>query len=502
MSGFPARQTWHLNRGVIVDFMARDSELAGRRLTRRVELVLAALALSSLLMLLVGARPAAANSFKWSVILTGQGSDDAVACPATNDCVVGGGFSSAWETTFNPFSPGSPAHHVLPSSNSGAAPLACPSTTQCTAIVDNNYEDTFNPASPGTPTEAQIDNAPLISSDAWGVQDLSCPSQTQCTGVDSQSSEVTFNPQSPPASQNPQVIDTNTASNSNYEYYVSCPSVSQCTAIDGANTAITFNPGASPWTSRPTIISTHAFASTFNIGGVDCPSTTQCTDVYTYPGSGTNSYEVTFNPQSPGNPTPVALSMYANSGGATGSFVKCPSTTQCTVSGADNTASGNPYEVTFNPQAPGTPSGESVPEDGALSCPSVSECVMTDGYGRVILGTPSTGGGGGGGTPSAGQTKVVGKAASVHLGCPGSGTGQCHFTLRLSAKAGHKLVKVGSASASLSSGKSTTVTVHLNAKGKNLLKHHSPLKVKLTVSAARGSGSPKVILTKNLKFKK
>jgi PASTA domain len=303
-------------------------------------------------------------------------------------------------------------------------------------VDDNDSEVTFNPASPGTPSEVQIDNAPLIGSNSWGVQDIACPSATQCTGVDSQSSEVTFNPQSPPGTQNPQTIDTNTASNSNYEYLVSCPSLTQCTAIDGINTEITFDPGTSPWTSKPTIITTHAFANSFNIGGLACPSTTQCTDVYTYPGGGTNSYEVTFNPTNPGNPSPVALNFYATPSYAFGSIVSCPSVTQCTVSGGDS--NGNTTdEVTFNPQAPGTPNEKLTPESGVISCPSVNECVMIDAYGDVVLGTPSSGG-------SSGSTKcVVPKVKGKTLAAAKTAIVKAHCTVGKIKKASSEHVKKG-----------------------------------------------------------
>lgn len=136
---------------------------------------------------------------------------------------MGGGLSNSWEIAFNPFSPGAPVRHSLPGS-SGIEAIACPSTSQCTGIDDNDSEVTFNPASPGSPTEVQIDNAPLISSNGWGVQDISWPSETQCTGVDSQSSEVTFNPQAP-GGLTPKVTPQSGA--------ISCPSVNECVLVDG-----------------------------------------------------------------------------------------------------------------------------------------------------------------------------------------------------------------------------------------------------------------------------
>ena len=356
-----------------------------RAMSRAGAIRVAALIVAALAMPAFAPAAAHADSFQWPVILQHQGSLNAVACSAADECVVSGGDSTAWEIAFNPASPGAPARHNVPGNN-GLGPIACPSATQCTGITDNESEVTFNPASPGSPAEVSVDDAPFVSGDAWGVLALSCPSTTQCTATDSNGQEVTFNPQSPGTPTTAAIAGSGV-----YLNYLSCPSTTQCTAFDRTGAETTFNPGA-PGSTSPKIISTHTLQSTFNVGGIACPSASQCTVAYTYPGGGTHSYESTFNPSSP-NPTVVGLPLYVSSGNGLANLISCPSATQCTVSGADAN-SGNPEEATFNPQAPGHPAAMAMTDgDGSISCPSVNECVIVNLYGEVAFGTNSGGGG-------------------------------------------------------------------------------------------------------------
>ena len=75
---------------------------------------------------------------------------------------------------------------------------------------------------------------------------------------------------------------------------VACPSATQCTAVDQSGQQVTFNP-ASPGTPTPTAIDVH------NLDGVACPTATQCTAV------DVSGRQVTFNPASPGTPTPTTI---------------------------------------------------------------------------------------------------------------------------------------------------------------------------------------------------
>ena len=154
----------------------------------------------------------------------------------------------------------------------------------------------------------------------------------------------------------PSTVDRNAA---NRLRAVACPSASQCTAVDETGQQVTFNP-ASPGSPTPTAIDSYV-----NLFGVSCPSTTQCTAV---DGGGR---EVTFNPTSPGTPTAIAI------GGGSGlSGVACPLTTQCTA--VDDSG----YEITFDPTSPGTPTATAI--DGTthnldgVACPSTTQCTAVD----------------------------------------------------------------------------------------------------------------------------
>lgn len=52
--------------------------------------------------------------------------------------------------------------------------VACPSTSQCTAVDGEGQEVTFNPVAPGTPTPGAIDGG-------WSVYAVTCVSTSQCT---------------------------------------------------------------------------------------------------------------------------------------------------------------------------------------------------------------------------------------------------------------------------------------------------------------------------------
>ena len=83
---------------------------------------------------------------------------------------------------------------ILPNSTGGseekAMSVACPSTTQCTAVDNQGQQVTFDPSSPGDPTPTSIDpgNSP---------ESLACPSTTQCTAVDNEGQLVRFDPTAP-----------------------------------------------------------------------------------------------------------------------------------------------------------------------------------------------------------------------------------------------------------------------------------------------------------------
>jgi alpha-tubulin suppressor-like RCC1 family protein len=299
-----------------------------------------------------------------------------VACPSSSQCTAVDQFGR--EVTFNPISPGTPTSTTIdsgyPNEFHGFNSVACPSSTQCTAVDDIGQEVTFNPTSPGTPTPTTIDGGYVLAS-------VACPSSTQCTAVDYQGHEVTFNPTSP-GTPTPTRIGGGSPSEFQSES-VACPSSTQCTAVgekgypgEGAQEA-TFNP-ISPGTPTPTTVDR---AYSFQIPSVACPSESQCTAVDS-PGR-----EVTFNPTLPGTPTPTSIGgeFYSES-------VACPSSTQCTAVAYQG------REVTFNPASPGTPTP--TPIDGnyhneyhgvnSVACPSSTQCTAVDSEGREITFNPTS----------------------------------------------------------------------------------------------------------------
>ena len=98
---------------------------------------------------------------------------------------------------------------------------------------------------------------------------------------------------------------------------------------------------------------------------------------------------MTFNPNAPGSPTATSV----DTGGHLGS-ISCPTTSQCT---AADVALGSGKEVTFDPGSPGgavvatvdTSSDALAPLLAAVSCPTPSRCVGVDNHGAEITFDPA-----------------------------------------------------------------------------------------------------------------
>ncbi|MGO9750540.1 MAG: hypothetical protein ACLP22_03305 [Solirubrobacteraceae bacterium] len=370
----------------------------------------------------------------------------AVACPSTSQCVAVD--SGGREVTFDPVSPGAPTPTTIdngsglnavdcpsasecvttdtagrevtfdPATSGYAAPvavdthslpkLACPSTSQCTALDSQGAEVTFDPTSPGSPTPVTIDTG--------GVDGLACPLLSQCSAVDSDGVQVTFDPTSPgtPALL---TLDRGTSLVS-----ASCPASSQCTALDSLGAEATFYPGSSRSPSHASI--GNRYDNTGGLTAIACPSTSLCVAFfYEEPGtvllfdpadpsrvSGTtvedgyslvglacpsksqcvaadsDGREVTFDPTSPGKPTPTPI----ESMGPAVNAVACPTLSQCT---AVDSQGG---EVTFDPRSPGRHTRVMIdPEGGeiglfAIACPSVSLCTAIDDTGHEVTFDPTS----------------------------------------------------------------------------------------------------------------
>lgn len=178
----------------------------------------------------------------------------AVACPSTSQCTAVGG--SGDEVTFNPASPGTPTPVTI-DSGSNLGSLSCPVTSQCTALADHTLV-TFDPASPGSPTTATIDP----SGDLWG---FACPSDSQCTATDVQGQELTFDPTSPAGATPIQIAGANSLSS------IACSSISHCTAVD--TTGHAFIGTAGPVETLSVAKSGTGFGTvTSSPRGIDCGS--------------------------------------------------------------------------------------------------------------------------------------------------------------------------------------------------------------------------------------
>ena len=151
---------------------------------------------------------------------------------------------------------------------------------------------------------------------------------------------------------------------------ISCPSASQCTAAGEVGQVVTFNP-ASPGTPTPAPVDGGR-----NLVGISCPAATQCTGV------DTAGDVVTFNPTSPGTPTPAAVDT-----GGFPSAIACPTVSQCTV------ADENGDAVTFSPASPtATANSQVVSADSLLlgiACPTAAQCTAID-AGDAITFEPGT----------------------------------------------------------------------------------------------------------------
>lgn len=253
----------------------------------------------------------------------------ALACPAAALCVT---VSTGRATVFNPTVAGSAATATIEAATAVAArlvTLACPSTTQCTALDAAGYESpsgfhgaevTYDPGSP-RPTFAVP--LPIITNSVEGgqaTQQIACPSTSQCTAVGDDGQEVTFNPHSP---GNPTAFAV--TRRLPYSGMIACPSVTQCTVVS-ANRAVTFNPRA-PLHRSPIRLA----------GGVDtldgelaCPAARQCSVIV-----GDGRLE-TFDPRTRRqlhglvvDPLATKLRSAVYVGG--GKELSCPTTSRCIV---------------------------------------------------------------------------------------------------------------------------------------------------------------------------
>ncbi|HEY5198209.1 MAG TPA: hypothetical protein VIJ51_14400 [Solirubrobacteraceae bacterium] len=341
---------------------------------------------------------AGAADFSWSAPSPFGAFDYGLACPSVSQCTAvgfnaaGQGVAGASEETFNPAAPGLPTPAIVDPDHTTVIDVACPSTNQCTAVAGAE-EVTFNPTAPGNPTPVAIDD-----NDNYAAMDaVACPSLTLCVTVgdagqveDGSGNQVlvmgqeeTFNPESPGPAVATTPIDPAYSLGS-----VACPSVSECVAVGDSGQVVVFDPSSAASSASVSTIGTIGSGGLF---GLACPSTSQCT-AFVGDAQGV-SQEVTFNPSSPGAPSPFTIDPgLVNNSTESNSLrdLACPSTTECVaVDTMGQAVKGDPTSSapwTVEPVTTPDPNSDAGHLD-SIACPSVTECAALDGVGREFTGT-------------------------------------------------------------------------------------------------------------------
>jgi hypothetical protein len=156
----------------------------------------------------------------------------------------------------------------------GLAPIACPTTHQCTTLgsgVPVGAVDTFDPSSPAGLVSAQGPGDPIA---------VACPSSALCVAVAYSGA--------PAGAGTINTYIFNPAVSSSVKGFgpfshdlrdVSCPSTMQCTVV-GASGAITFDPSTvTPGPGAPAYPPPAAIDSGAAMNAIDCWSTTSCVAV-------------------------------------------------------------------------------------------------------------------------------------------------------------------------------------------------------------------------------
>jgi hypothetical protein len=156
------------------------------------------------------------------------------------------------------------------------ARLACPSTGQCTAVIQDGFAcasewNTFDPTAAATSQNEEVlyhpDNCPIVGHFQPGpVPTVACPSGSHCVAVDSVGHAIPFDPNAT-ATPTAYVIDSGNSLNA-----VACPTAPECVAVDGTGHALSFNstsPGQPP---AQTVAS-----AALNV--LACPSIARCVTI-------------------------------------------------------------------------------------------------------------------------------------------------------------------------------------------------------------------------------
>ncbi len=218
--------------------------------------------------------PVAPGSPKATQIDVG-GSLLGVACPSTTQCTA---IDFAREMTFNPFKPGTPKQHQVfkKSSGLGLTAVACQLTTRCT-IARLQSQATFNPRAFKQPASHTLDGGGGDQS----IVALRCPSRTECVVIDSFGQAFTFNPANAKLLRRAINVEKGEAQTA-----LACPSAKQCTAVDNDGMAITFQPLtgkriAGAKIDKPVGLDAPSGDSDDELDGVACKGTRLCVAVDT-----------------------------------------------------------------------------------------------------------------------------------------------------------------------------------------------------------------------------
>ncbi|MCW3067677.1 MAG: hypothetical protein JWL67_302 [Solirubrobacterales bacterium] len=381
-----------------------------------------------------------------------------IACPSVTRCIAVGWGGT--EVTFNPRNPGTlTATQIAPGLFTGA--LSCPLRSQCTAL-NGVGEVTFDPNAPGKP--ATVDIGPSIG---YASGRIVCPAPGQCTVLDENGREITFDPAapgSPPAWTLDRKVPSSAATTGGALGSLACSSTRQCTAV--GTREVTFDPVAPG--AAPSVIATGAVAG----GPIACPTVSQCTVLQDTPALGAFATATTFDPLIA--PTPVAISIGT-------SFVRglsCPSTRQCT------TVDVQGREVTFDPTSQAQPTPVVIDRLGGALTGITSatasgtraavgvRCVGFYTYCSATL-----------------QLLVTERLLGRRIVAVGAAAAQ-RATRR--PRLATVTVGVGRKTLTIPQGDGVTARIALNARGRSLLSRRHVLAVKLTMTQA---GSPPVSQT-------
>jgi hypothetical protein len=331
-----------------------------------------------------------------------------ISCPSATQCTAfgSGGTGAGEEGTVATFDPATldPGPRAVVDANNGAGfDGTCVSVSLCVAIDGAGNVVTFDPADPGTPTPVDIFESVLTG----GTETIACPAANECVALDSAGYEVTFDPSSfSAAGAAPTQIDTELGEEGLVA--IACPSTAQCTAVGdttGDDLAVmTFDP-QSPGTPTPVDLGPEGSGDP-PLTSIACPSIGQCTAV------GNGNEEITFNPNDIGTPMQVAFnSPEVGAGIQGGAGVACAATDECfaTLIASDAVDQGDPAlaDPAWTPETvPAGASGywgDDAADVNPVACVSSTLCVAASE--GVTVGTPAGGGSGTGPASTAVTTK-------------------------------------------------------------------------------------------------